>query len=142
MAGNDGANGAFYTSSPGNGINAISVASIDNTAVTIQNATVHGVVHDPIPYFNTFPLPVTDTLPIWAVTTDTTVEDDACDPLPDSTPDLSKFVVIVRRGTCTFVRHTFIYVVSVQYSRPRFGCQVQKLDNIAAKGAKVALIYE
>ena len=105
LPGNDGANGAFYTSSPGNGLNAISVASIDNTAVTIQNATVHGVTHAPIPYFNTFPLPVTDTLPIFAVSTDTTVEDDACDPLPDSTPDLSKFVVIVRRGTCTFVSH-------------------------------------
>ncbi|KAK7692411.1 hypothetical protein QCA50_004036 [Cerrena zonata] len=115
-AGNDGSVGAFFTSSPGNGISAISVASLDNT-----NATVVGVQHDPIPYFSTFPFPVNNTLPIFATSTDTTVADDACNALPDSTPDLSKFLVIVRRGTCTFV---------------------QKLTNIAAKGGNVALIYD
>ncbi|KAJ3554568.1 hypothetical protein NM688_g3038 [Phlebia brevispora] len=120
-AGNDGADGAFYTSSPGNAINAISVASLDNTVIPLQNATVHGVTHDPITYFDTFPLPVNGTLPIFATSTDTTIVDDACDPLPDDTPDLSGFVVIVRRGTCTFV---------------------QKLTNIAAKGGQVTLIYD
>ena len=102
-AGNDGAVGAFFTSSPGNGISAISVASLDNTVIQIQNATVVGVAHDPIPYFSTFPFPITNTLPIFATSTDTTVVDDACNALPDSTPDLSNFLVIVRRGTCTFV---------------------------------------
>lgn len=102
-AGNDGGKGAFYTSGPGNAIDAISVASLDNTVIPLQNATVHGVAHDPITYFDTFPLPITATLPIFATSTDTTVADDACDPLPDSTPDLSKFLVVVRRGTCTFV---------------------------------------
>ena len=102
--GNDGSKGAFYTSSPGNGIDAISVASLDNTVISLQNATVHGITHDPITYFETFPLPITTTLPIFVISTDTTVVDDACNPLPDSTPDLSGFVVIVRRGTCTFVR--------------------------------------
>ncbi|KAI0363362.1 subtilisin-like protease [Pilatotrama ljubarskyi] len=120
-AGNDGAKGSWYTSSPGNGINAISVASLDNTVIPLQNATVHGVAHDPITYFSTFPLPVNGTLPIFAVSNDTTVPDDACNPLPDDTPDLSSFVVIVRRGTCTFV---------------------QKLTNIAAKGGQVVLIYD
>ena len=103
-AGNDGSKGAFYTSSPGNAINSISVASLDNTVISLQNATVSGIAHAPITYFSTFPLPVTTTLPIFATNTDTTVVDDACNPLPDSTPDLSKFLVIVRRGTCTFVR--------------------------------------
>ncbi|KAI0358577.1 subtilisin-like protease [Trametes cingulata] len=120
-AGNDGAKGSWYTSSPGNGINAISVASLDNTVIPLQNATVHGVAHDPITYFSTFPLPVNGTLPIFATSNDTTIVDDACNPLPDDTPDLSSFVVIVRRGTCTFV---------------------QKLTNIAAKGGQVVLIYD
>lgn len=102
-SGNDGGKGAFYTSGPGNALNAISVASLDNTVIPLQNATVHGVTHAPITYFDTFPLPITATLPIFATSTDTTVADDACDPLPDSTPDLSKFLVVVRRGTCTFV---------------------------------------
>ena len=60
------------------------------------------------------------TLPIYAVSTDMTVPNDACDPLPESTPDLSRYLVIIRRGTCTFV---------------------QKLNNVAAKGAKYVFIY-
>ncbi|TCD66303.1 hypothetical protein EIP91_001549 [Steccherinum ochraceum] len=120
-AGNDGSKGAFYTSSPGNAISSISVASLDNTVIELQNATVHGVVHDPITYFATFPFPVNDTLPIFVTSTDPAVVDDACDPLPDSTPDLSGFITIVRRGTCTFV---------------------QKLTNVAAKNGTVSLIYD
>lgn len=103
QTGNDGSKGSWYTSGPGNAINAISVASLDNTVIPLQNATVHGAAHDPIPYFDTFPLPINGTLPVFATSNDTAVVDDACDPLPDDTPDLSGFVVVVRRGTCTFV---------------------------------------
>ncbi|KAF8971231.1 subtilisin-like protease [Flammula alnicola] len=120
-AGNDGAFGSWFTSSPGNAINAISVASLDNTIIPLQNATLSGVQHDPITYFATFPLPVVGSLPIFATSNDTTIVDDACNPLPDSTPDLSKFLVVVRRGTCTFV---------------------QKLTNVAAKGGNVTFIYD
>ncbi|KAI0745166.1 subtilisin-like protease [Earliella scabrosa] len=120
-AGNEGATGSWYSSSPGNGISVISVASLDNTVIPLQNATVHGVEHDPVTYFSALPFPITETLPLFATSNDTTVVDDACDPLPDDTPDLSNFVVLVRRGTCTFV---------------------QKLTNIAAKGGQVTLIYD
>ncbi|EMD33648.1 hypothetical protein CERSUDRAFT_159874 [Gelatoporia subvermispora B] len=119
--GNDGTKGTFFTSAPATAINAIAVASVDNIVIPLQNVTVHGIQHDPITYFSTFPLPVNGTLPIFATSTDTTVVDDACDPLPDDTPDLSQFVVIVRRGTCTFV---------------------QKLTNVAAKGGNISLIYD
>ncbi|KAK0194981.1 subtilisin-like protease [Armillaria mellea] len=120
-AGNDGSYGSWFSSGPGNGINVISVASLDNTAIPLQNATVGGVVHDPITYFETFPFPITEALPIYATSNDTGVVDDACSALPDSTPDLSGFLVIVRRGTCPFT---------------------QKLANVAVKGATVALIYD
>ncbi|KAJ7680663.1 subtilisin-like protease [Mycena polygramma] len=120
-AGNEGASGSWFSSSPGNAIDAISVASIDNTVVPLQSFTVSGATHDPIAYYDTFPLPVNGTLPLYATSNDTTVADDACNPLPDSTPDLSGFVVLVRRGTCAFTA---------------------KLANIAAKGAKTALIYD
>ncbi|KAG5646298.1 hypothetical protein DXG03_003895 [Asterophora parasitica] len=120
-AGNAGASGSWYTSSPGNGIDVISVASVDNTVIPLQNATVGGVAHAPITYFQTFPLPVTETLPIYAISKDVTIPDDACNPLPADTPDLSPYVVIVRRGSCPFT---------------------QKLGNVAAKGAKVTLIYD
>ncbi|KAF9010760.1 pyrolysin [Cyathus striatus] len=120
-AGNDGSSGSWYTSSPGNGIDVISVASLDNTIIPLQNATVEGVEHDPITYFSTFPFSEPGPFPIYALSNDTTIANDACSALPDSTPDLSNFVTIIRRGTCSFV---------------------QKLTNAAAKGAKIALIYD
>ncbi|KAF4621066.1 hypothetical protein D9613_000162 [Agrocybe pediades] len=120
-AGNDGDEGSWYSSSPGNAYDAISVASVDNVVIPLQNATVHGVTHDPITYYETFPLPVEGVLPVYATSKDTTVPDDACYPLPDDTPDLSSYVVVVRRGSCNFV---------------------VKLMNIAAKGGKVTLIYD
>ena len=60
------------------------------------------------------------TLPIYALSTDVTLQDDACNPLPESTPNLGGYLLIIRRGTCTLM---------------------QKLTNIAAKGAKYALVY-
>ncbi|KAI0045501.1 subtilisin-like protease [Auriscalpium vulgare] len=120
-AGNDGQFGAFFTSSPGNGVNVISVASLDNTVTLLQNVTVHGSAHPPITYYSATPVPSTAEWPIYATSNDTTIIDDACDPLPDSTPDLSNFVTIVRRGTCTFV---------------------QKIGNIQDKGGDLIIIYD
>ena len=67
-------------------------------------ATVGGVAHSPIIYASLNPLPAPNPLPIYATSNDTTIVDDACNPLPASTPDLSRFVVVIRRGTCAFVR--------------------------------------
>ncbi|KAJ6594206.1 subtilisin-like protease [Mycena capillaripes] len=119
-AGNNGLEGAWYTSDPGGGIGVISVASVDNIVSPIQNATVQGVAHEPIPYFLALPLNVTGAFPIYVTSTNLSQPDDACDPLPDSTPDLSPYLVLVHRGTCAFT---------------------QKLANIAAKGGKVVMIY-
>ncbi|KAI0088139.1 subtilisin-like protease [Irpex rosettiformis] len=118
--GNDGSEGPWAASSPASGAHVFSIASVDNIKIPAQNATVHGVTHDPIVYLSTFPLNATGEYPIYATSTDTTKANDACDPLPDSTPDLSDKVVLIRRGTCTFA---------------------QKLGNAAAKGGKVFLIY-
>lgn len=119
-AGNDGGVGAWYASAPGTGKSVIAVGSVDNIVIPIQNATVSGVSHNPIPYLQATPLPFPDPLPVYATSTDTAAPADACSPLPASTPDLSGYVVVVRRGTCSFT---------------------QKLDNIKAKGGKVTLIY-
>jgi hypothetical protein len=118
-AGNDGADGAWYTSSPGTGLNVISVASTDNTVFPVQNATVHGAAHAPIPYDELFPLAINGTLPVYATSLDDTVAADACAALPASTPNLAGYVVLIRRGTCSFVT---------------------KLANAAAFGAKYFLI--
>jgi hypothetical protein len=89
--------------------------------LSTQEAVVSGVDHAPIPYFSFRTLPIEGELPIYALTQDTTIPNDACSPLPADTPDLSPYVVLVRRGTCTFA---------------------QKVENIKAKGAKQALVYE
>jgi hypothetical protein len=104
-AGNDGVLGPWFTSSPGTGLDVISVASTDNTALLVYNATVHGATHAPIPYddddFN--PRAINGTLPVYATSLNNTVTDDACNPLPATTPDLSGYILLIRRGTCTFV---------------------------------------
>ena len=73
------------------------------------------------PYFLALPLNATGAMPIYATSTNISQPDDACNPLPDSTPDLSSYVVVVHRGTCLFT---------------------QKLANVAAKGAQVVVIYK
>lgn len=118
-AGNDGAYGSFYASSPGAGKEVISVASVENTQLIVQTAILSNG-HAPVVYYSLTPLRIPGSLPIYALSTDTTVANDGCDPLPDSTPDLSGYVVLIRRGSCTFT---------------------QKVTNAAAKGAKYALIY-
>ncbi|CAE6539208.1 unnamed protein product [Rhizoctonia solani] len=118
-AGNDGAYGSWYTSGPGTGISVISIGSVDNTAINLQNATISNGRN--IPYQSLQRLNIPDGLPIYATSQDPTIPNDACNPLPDSTPDLSSYVVLIRRGTCTFV---------------------SKADNAAAKGAKYFLIYD
>ena len=116
-AGNEGDAGMWYASGPASGIDVIAVGSVDNTVIPIQYAKVSG--HADIVYYSLAPLNFTTPLPVWPVSK-TIVANDACDPLPADTPDLSGYAVLIRRGTCTFV---------------------SKLANVAAKGARVALIY-
>ncbi|CAE6463465.1 unnamed protein product [Rhizoctonia solani] len=118
-AGNDGAFGAWYASGPGTGLNVISVGSVDNTALSIQNAIVSN--GRKIPYLSLEPLEIPDGLTIFATSTNPTISNDACDSLPNSTPDLANRLVLIRRGTCPFLT---------------------KLANAAAKGGKYFLIYD
>ncbi|KAK2935390.1 Peptidase S8, subtilisin-related [Fusarium oxysporum f. sp. vasinfectum] len=41
-------------------------------------------------------------LPLWALNYDTSVADDGCDEWPKNTPDLGNYIVLLRRGSCTF----------------------------------------
>jgi subtilisin family serine protease len=117
-AGNEGEAGAFFASAPASGIEVIAVGSVDNTVIPVQNAKSSDR-DAPIPYFSLQPLNFTESLPVFAISK-TIVPNDACNPLPDSTPDLSGFMVLIRRGGCPLV---------------------SKLENVAKKGARVALIY-
>ncbi|KIO19556.1 hypothetical protein M407DRAFT_16103 [Tulasnella calospora MUT 4182] len=119
-AGNEGEFGSWYASSPGSGVDVISVASVENTNTIVQTINLSNG-HQPITYNSFLPLKVAGSLPIYAASTDTNIADDACNPLPDTTPDLGGYIVVIRRGTCSFIN---------------------KLANVSAKGAKVALIYD
>ncbi|KAG8413478.1 hypothetical protein J3459_015361 [Metarhizium acridum] len=59
-------------------------------------------------------------MPLYATSLDTTIANDACTALPDNTPDLSKYTVLVRRVICLFA---------------------DKAVNQAAKGAKYMIVY-
>ena len=123
-AGNAGFRGAFNPSGSANGRGVNSIAAFDNVnSVGVLSASSY-VIESTESRFGYVPGKPDAwdnvTLPIWARTLDTNVGDDGCSPFPDDTPDLSEYVVLLRRGTCTFV---------------------QKAQNAAAKGAKYLLIY-
>ncbi|KZV95486.1 subtilisin-like protease [Exidia glandulosa HHB12029] len=122
-AGNRGAAGAFYSFAPANGEGVISVASVDNSEALYRAFMLQGVQHDPMAYVfsgGLLPVHVNGSFPLYAVSNDTSVEGDACSPLPESTPDLSGYATIVRRGGCSYA---------------------QKQRNVAARGGKVVIFY-
>ncbi|KAG5930872.1 hypothetical protein E4U53_002086 [Claviceps sorghi] len=123
-AGNDGNAGLFYFGSGASGKKVTAVASFDNTVAPLLS------------YHSTYVINVGRKIDftytpgdnsVWgkqmkvrATSLDSNVADDACKPLPDNTPDLSKYIVLVRRGGCDFQ---------------------DKLKNLAAKGAQNILFY-
>lgn len=126
-AGNDGDHGLFYASTAANGKKVLAVASVDNENIpTVFSLSSYKIDSGADQQFGYVPSSKGFegwkgvTKPIYALTLDTTIADDGCSPLPDNTPDLSGYIVLVRRGTCTFV---------------------QKAQNVAAKGAKYLLYY-
>ncbi|KEP45178.1 minor extracellular protease vpr protein [Rhizoctonia solani 123E] len=70
---------------------------------------------------NPFPVPAHRKLAIYATSRDPTNPSDACRPLPRGTPNLSKFLVLIRAGGCAFIT---------------------KLENAAAKGGKYFFVYD
>ncbi|KAG6036178.1 hypothetical protein E4U41_005755 [Claviceps citrina] len=123
--GNDGSSGAFYPSGLAGGPDVMSIASFDNINTTTVLTTAHwSVAGEEARLFGYVPGDAKKwdniTLPLWALNLDATVLDDGCSPFPANTPDLSRHVVLLRRGTCTYV---------------------QKARNAAAKGARYLMLY-
>jgi hypothetical protein len=124
-AGNSGDTGIFFASTAANAKKVTAVASIDNSvtpALLVESAyTVAGSPPETFLYTPGFPAGWAGVnLPLWAVNFNTADPANGCDPYPDSTPDLSGHIVLVRRGSCTFV---------------------QKVTNAAAKGARFVMLY-
>ena len=124
-AGNEGTDGLFFSSTSADGKKVTAVASVDNimapTLLANASFTVNGSTPDYFGFTAGVPANWTGiTLPLWSGNYNTDEPADGCSPYPSSTPDLSGFVVLVRRGTCTFV---------------------QKIRNAVNKGAQYVIIY-
>ncbi|KAH7127837.1 peptidase S8/S53 domain-containing protein [Dactylonectria estremocensis] len=125
-AGNSGDVGMFYASTAANGKKVFAIASYDNSKAVALLSTSYYTVDgsdSKIAFGQTVGTPSAwgdVELPLWAPSYDTTIANGGCDAYPADTPDLSGYIVLVRRGTCTFV---------------------QKAQNAANAGAKYILIY-
>ncbi|KAJ0354220.1 hypothetical protein COL154_011825 [Colletotrichum chrysophilum] len=122
-AGNDGDEGPFYASSGSSGKEVLAVASADTSRVPAKpwHATfsAEGVSNTTqlayIPPVNR-PLWNVTGLPIVPLSFDTKASAEACNTLPETTPDLSNVVVLVRRGGCTqYVKQTNVEKFGAQY---------------------------
>lgn len=123
-AGNEGEEGLFYASTAANGKGVTAVASFDNTLslalLTVSYYSVNGSREE----FGYTPAVPADwagvKLPLWHPSPDASGLDEGCDPYPAGTPDLSGYIVLVRRGTCFFT---------------------QKAQNAVDAGAKYIMVY-
>lgn len=124
-AGNDGDLGLFYASTAANGKKVTAVASYDNTysPTLLYNSTftVDGGDEETFGYTPAEPAAWEGvSLPLWAPSLDPEDPSGGCEAYPDDTPDLSEYIVLVRRGTCLFT---------------------VKAQNAADKGAKYIMYY-
>lgn len=127
-AGNDGESGPFRGSSGASGENVLAVASVDPSTLLaipiMAKSDLHGqtdttkVAYRPGPVL--IPTSFKD-IPVYPLSLNTTVADDACQPLDEKTPDLSTSIVLVRRSVL---------------------CQdYEQVNNLLPFGPKVILFY-
>ncbi|KZO98791.1 subtilisin-like protease [Calocera viscosa TUFC12733] len=119
-AGNDGRYGAWYASDLPSGIGTISVGSVLNDVIPAQNFTLSDG-YGPVSYYQAVPFAIDHPIPIYPTSLNTSATDDACSPLPDSTPDLSGYVTLINANGCSLA---------------------DKLNNAQAKGAEWILVYD
>ncbi|KAF7556825.1 hypothetical protein G7Z17_g1136 [Cylindrodendrum hubeiense] len=125
-AGNSGDVGMFYASTAASGKSVTAVASFDNAeTVSILNVSHYTVNNATTRYEFGSQAGTPDAwtgvkLPLWAPSYDTNVTDGGCDEYPANTPNLSGYIVLIRRGTCTFV---------------------EKATHAADAGAKYIMVY-
>ncbi|KAK1229982.1 hypothetical protein PQX77_006945 [Marasmius sp. AFHP31] len=117
-AGNEGADGSWYASTPAGADGAIAVANIQSPVVPLQSAIVGGdAKHDPIIYYDVYPMTNrTDALPIYAFNHATGF---GCSDLPKDVPNLENYLVVTK------------YVCDVR----------ALLKNLATKGVKQLFLY-
>ncbi|KAL7276750.1 hypothetical protein RUND412_000248 [Rhizina undulata] len=119
-AGNNGPDGIWYPNSGSSGKDVIAVTSVDNeqffafsTTVKLTSGATRSVGYlDPT--VRGFSL--NGSVPVYATSSDNTIANDACDPLPANTPNLSRYLVLIRRGGCAFsVKEANVAAAGAQY---------------------------
>lgn len=105
-AGNSGDEGIWYPSSGDVGHSVTAVASITTEQYITMLTTIEGAngATRNVGYLDKFGLgfPLKGNVPIYILSQDINNANDGCLPLPENTPDLSEYLVVIRRGTCTF----------------------------------------
>ncbi|TPX09905.1 uncharacterized protein E0L32_008927 [Thyridium curvatum] len=124
-AGNNGEDGVFFGSNGSSGKNVLAVASMDPGTIAALpfegTFSLNGQVNtSSLGYFPAGNPWRVEGLPIIPISNNTSILDEACNPLPANTPDLANAIALVRRGTCNFA---------------------VKQANLEAFGAKYVLVY-
>lgn len=113
-AGNSGFYGLFASSNAADGVGVTAVASFDNVVTPrllpvafykhlvsgSQTDSTDAHQHIDFAWQPSYPYFLNVSLPLIALSNDSTVTADACTPLPSDTPDLSGYAVLIRLGGC------------------------------------------
>ena len=107
-AGNSGQDGPFLASNGASGRHSLTVGSVDPAPFPAlgfsvnynSNGGPNSTEAKYVPGSSAFPDDILD-WPVVPITLNTSVENDACEPLPDDTPKLDEAIALVRFGGCT-----------------------------------------
>ncbi|EGG04536.1 subtilisin protease [Melampsora larici-populina 98AG31] len=97
-AGNTGAEGMFYANSPSTGADVISVGSVQARSIVSYTFTTSATGSRNMYYFATYPMKPGISR-VYPVNSNPSSRDDACQPLPSTTPNLSDYFVLVKRSS-------------------------------------------
>lgn len=107
--GNSGLLGPWTASTPAAGVDVAGIGSVENTVLpTIVTKGYSSIGNDSISFGWHTALPAALqnlTLPLWAVSNNSSSINDACLPLPDDTPDLTDKIILLRAPStseCTY----------------------------------------
>lgn len=122
-AGNEGEAGVFFASTPADAKGIAAIGATENTKTPVfmsLSSYTQGDHEERFLYRVSYRTPEQASLPLWALSLNTTVTADGCEPFPDDTPDLSEYLLLLRQGGCTYE---------------------DKAENALAKGAKAIVEY-
>lgn len=153
-AGNDGNVGAFAANSGSSGKNVLAIASVEPDVITVPGFMVTYNFEDGSsedswePYRAVLPWYPSDVIgwPIVPLSLEP-LEDEACSPLPEDTPDFTGKIPLVRRGGCNFsdkqfnlaefnASHVLFYSNDMPFTAPSSWDYVVQLAMVTAETGK------